>query len=80
MSDSVIHYEVIEEEYVFYYGREIIFKNSKNNPFLYITMENEGVKKQLPLHYCDITKKGTSGYKIKFFNKSGAVFVEIEKV
>lgn len=80
MSESVIYYEVIEDEYVFYYGREILFKNSKNNPFLYITMENEGVKKQLPLHYCDITKKGTSGYKIKFFNKSCAVFFEIEKV
>ena len=78
--DSVIHYEVIEDEYVFYYGKEIIFKNSKNNPFLYITIENEGVKKQLPLHYCDITKKGASGYKIKFFNKSCAVFFEIEKV
>ena len=49
-----VYYVVNNGEYVFYYGKEILFKNSKNNPFLFVTVEREGVKKQLPLYYCEI--------------------------
>lgn len=74
---NLLHYDVIKDEYVFYYGKEILFKNSKNNPFLYISIEKDEVKKELPLHFCDIIKNGAYGYKIKFYNNACAVFLLI---
>ena len=75
-----LSYTVKEDAYVFFYGEEILFFNSKSNPFLYITLEREGVKKQLPLYYCNITKFSSYGYKIKFYNKNCAVNLKITAV
>ena len=72
-----LRYTVNDGEYVFYYGDELLFFNSKNNPFIYLTVEKEGVKKELPLTYCDITKVNAYGYKIKFYNKNCAVNVKL---
>ena len=72
-----VYYVVNNGEYVFYYGKEILFKNSKNDPFLFVTVEREGVKKQLPLYYCEIEKNTANGYKIKFYNNACAVVCNI---
>lgn len=72
-----VYYVVNNGEYVFYYGKEILFKNSKNNPFLFVTVEREGVKKQLPLYYCEIEKNSANGYKIKFYNTACTVVCNI---
>lgn len=72
-----VYYVVNNGEYVFYYGKEILFKNSKNNPFLFVTVEREGVKKQLPLYYCEIEKNTANGYKIKFYNNACTVVCNI---
>ena len=75
--DKFLRYTVNEGEYVFFYGDEILFFNSKSNPFIYITVEKEGVKKELPLTYCDITRMTAYGYKIKFYNKNCAINVKV---
>ena len=75
--DKFLRYTVNEGEYVFFYGDEILFFNSKSNPFIYITIEKEGVKKELPLTYCDITRMTAYGYKIKFYNKNCAINVKV---
>ena len=72
-----LYYEIVNEEYIFYYGKEILFKNSKNSPFLLVYIEKEGVKKVLPLHFCDIVNTGNIGYKINFYNTSCMVVFNI---
>lgn len=74
---NLLYYNIIKEEYIFYYGKEILFKNSKNNPFLYVSIEKEGVKKDIPLHYCDIEKNGSIGYKLKFYNNACTVICNL---
>ncbi|MBR1747609.1 MAG: hypothetical protein IJ735_05290 [Clostridia bacterium] len=78
--EKTLRYTVNEDEYVFFYGEEILFANSKSNPFLYVTIEKEGVKKELPLSDCNITKTDENGYKIKFYNRACAVNVKINLV
>ena len=76
--EKSLRYTVNDDEYVFFYGDEILFYNSKSNPFLYITLEKEGVKKELPLSYCDIFRNDNSEYRIKFYNNNCAVNVKIK--
>lgn len=78
--ERTLRYTANDNEYVFFYGEEVLFYNSKSNPFLYITLEDEGVKKELPLSSCEIAKIGNDGYKIKFFNKNCAVNIKITAI
>ncbi len=77
---KILYYKVVKDEYVFYYDRYIIFKNSKTNPFIFINVEKEGATKQLPLYYCDVFKFGTNGFKIKFYNNASTVNLTINCV
>lgn len=77
---KLIYYKVIKDEYVFYYDRYILFKNSKTNPFIYVNVEKEGAAKQLPLYYCDVFKFGANGFKIKFYNNTCTVNLTVNCV
>ena len=67
MKKSLLSYSINNEDYTFYYREEVLFKSSKNNPFLYLGILKEGVKKLLPFNDFEIIKEEENKIQIKFF-------------
>jgi len=65
-----LYYLINNEEFNFYYKKTLIFQNNKTRPFLSIILENDNVKKEIPLYNCDIKKDAPNKYNIDFYNKS----------
>lgn len=77
MNNSLLKYSVSSEEYKFFYRDEIIFGSTKNNPFLYLSIEKEGVKKLLPFNEFEIEKEDKNILEIKFFAISCVVKLKL---
>lgn len=77
MNNSLLKYTVNSEEYKFFYREEILFESTKNNPFLYLSVEKEGVKKLLPFNEFEIEKEEENLLEIKFFAVSCVVKIAI---
>lgn len=77
MNNSLLKYTVNSDEYKFFYREEILFESTKNNPFLYLSVEKEGVKKLLPFNEFEIEKEEENLLEIKFFAVSCVVKIMI---
>ncbi len=77
MNNSLLKYTVNTDEYKFFYREEILFESTKNNPFLYLSVEKEGVKKLLPFNEFEIEKEEENLFEIKFFAVSCVVKITI---
>ncbi len=67
-----------DEEYAVFYREELLFKNSKNTPFLCLKMEKEGARKLLPFNEFEITKEDINYMQLRFF--APAVVVKLELI
>lgn len=77
MNNSLLKYAVNSDGYKFFYREEILFESTKNNPFLYLSVEKEGVKKLLPFNEFEIEKEEENLFEIKFFAVSCVVKITI---
>lgn len=77
MNNSLLKYTVNSDIYKFFYRDEILFESTKNNPFLYLSVEKEGVKKLLPFNEFEIEKEEENLFEIKFFAVSCVVKITI---
>lgn len=65
-----LYYLINNEEFNFYYKDTLLFQNNKVKPFLSVILENDNVKKEIPLYNCDIKKDAPNKYNIDFYNKN----------
>ncbi len=65
-----LYYLINNEEFNFYYKDTLLFQNNKVRPFLSVILENDNVKKEIPLYNCDIKKDAPNKYNIDFYNKN----------
>lgn len=65
-----LYYKINNEEFNFYYKDVLLYQNNKTSPFLSIILENDGLKKEIPLYNCDIKKEAENKFLIEFYNKN----------
>lgn len=65
-----LYYKINNEEFNFYYKDTLLFQNNKLRPFLSVILENNGIKKEIPLFNCDIKKEAENKFLIEFYNKN----------
>lgn len=68
-----LYYKINNEEFNFYYKDILLFQNNKLRPFISIILQNNGVKKEIPLFNCDIKKQAENNFIVDFYNKNHRV-------
>lgn len=69
IKERKLNYYINGGEYVFRYGETVLFKNSEKNPFARVTLEKNGLSKEIPLPLCEIEKNKLKGIRIKFYDR-----------
>src|SRR5574344_948591 len=68
IKEKGLYYVQQPNEVDFYYNGVLIFKNSKNLPFLVVKIQKDGITKDIALYDNNITKEKNNRFKIVFFN------------